>query len=104
MRVPSILKGEPHAAVRALQDMPMPCDVLMARLFHLTPAEARLARCLSTGETLEEAAAMVKVKLSRTQLSSLFAKTGTLRHPRLVALLVRVAHLENEQQPAWAAD
>jgi DNA-binding CsgD family transcriptional regulator len=91
----------PHAAVCALPDMPVLCEVLMAHLFHLTPAEARLARYLSTGDTLEEAATMLKVKLStaRTQLSSLFAKTGTRRHSRLVALLIRVAHLDDRAAP-----
>jgi DNA-binding CsgD family transcriptional regulator len=48
----------------------MPCEVLLARLFALTPAEARLARCLSKGISIEEAAAALNIKVStaRTQL------------------------------------
>jgi DNA-binding CsgD family transcriptional regulator len=85
----------------ALQDMPLPCEVLMVHLFNLTPAEARLARCISTGDAVEKAAATLKIKLStaRTQLSALFAKTSTRRQSQLVGLLVRVAHLGNRKAP-----
>jgi DNA-binding CsgD family transcriptional regulator len=91
-------------AAVSFHDSPLPCEVLLARLFALTPAEARLARCLSKGDTLKEAAMALKIKLStvRSQLSSLFAKTGTRRQSQLVALLVRVAHLE-DQRPALRA-
>jgi DNA-binding CsgD family transcriptional regulator len=80
----------------ALRDSPIPCEVLLTRLFQLTPAEARLARCLSNGSSMEEAASALKIKLStaRSHLSSVFAKTGTHRQTRLVALLVHVAHLD----------
>jgi DNA-binding CsgD family transcriptional regulator len=86
--------------------MPMPCEVLLAHLFNVTPAEARLAQCLSTGDTLEEAALVLNIKLStaRSQLSSLFAKTGTRRQSQLVALLIRVAHLEDRAPALRARD
>ena len=59
----------------ALRDSPMPCEVLLTRLFRLTRAEARLARLLSNGETLQEAAAALNIRMStaRTQLSAVFA-------------------------------
>lgn len=60
-------------------------------LFNLTPAEAGLALLLADGITLEEAA--VRLGSSRhtvrSQLRSIFAKTGVTRQTELVRLILR---------------
>ena len=60
-------------------------------LFNLTPAEAGLALLLADGSTLEEAA--VRLGSSRhtvrSQLRSIFAKTGVTRQTELVRLILR---------------
>ncbi len=58
-------------------------------MFGLSPAEARLARALCHGETLEEYAEAQSVKLStvKTQLRAVFAKTQTNRQVALVSLV-----------------
>jgi DNA-binding CsgD family transcriptional regulator/PAS domain-containing protein len=50
----------------------------LMQLFHLTPAEARVAHMLASGRTLEEYSREQAVKMStaRTQLRGVFAKTG----------------------------
>lgn len=57
--------------------------------FGLSPAEARLARALCHGETLEEYADAQSVKLPtvKTQLRAVFAKTQTDRQVDLVNLI-----------------
>ncbi|TIT36259.1 MAG: helix-turn-helix transcriptional regulator [Mesorhizobium sp.] len=74
-------------AVNASSMVPSP--TLLAGLFDLTPAEARLASALSQGRTLTEAAASanITVKTGRTYLERIFAKTGTRQQSQLVALL-----------------
>ena len=64
-------------------------------LYGLTPAEARLAHRLILGATLAEIAAGIKVKLPtvRSQLSSLFRKTGTRRQTELVRLFGTLPNL-----------
>jgi DNA-binding CsgD family transcriptional regulator len=58
--------------------------------FLLTPAEAQIALGIADGETLAAIAEArgVSVSTARTQLKSVFAKTGTHRQAELVALLV----------------
>lgn len=58
-------------------------------MFGLSPAEARLARALCHGETLEEYAEAEGVKLPtvKTQLRAVFAKTRTDRQVALVNLI-----------------
>jgi DNA-binding CsgD family transcriptional regulator len=58
-------------------------------MFGLSPAEARLARALCHGETLEEYADALGVKLPtvKTQLRAAFAKTQTDRQVALVNLI-----------------
>jgi DNA-binding CsgD family transcriptional regulator len=75
--------------------IPQPSEQLLKDLFGLTSAEARLARTISRGDTLEETAHSLGIKLStaRTQLAAVFAKTGTCRQAQLIALLVRAAHI-----------
>ncbi|MBV8465087.1 MAG: hypothetical protein JO218_03985 [Burkholderiales bacterium] len=65
-----------------------PLDVLTA-LYGLSPAECRLSSLLLEGCTLTEAAERLEVQVStvRTQLKSIFWKTGTHRQGELMKLL-----------------
>lgn len=67
---------------------------LMA-MFGLSPAEARLARALCHGETLDEYTETQGVKHStvKTQLRAVFAKTQTDRQVALVNLIVGIPPL-----------
>jgi len=67
----------------------VPAPSLLAGLFDLTPAEARLAAALCQGQPLKEAAAGAGItfKSGRTYLERIFAKTGTHQQSELVALL-----------------
>jgi DNA-binding CsgD family transcriptional regulator len=64
-------------------------DALIMALFDLTPAEARLARCLAAGVSLAAAARNcgISTASARTYLSRIFSKTGTHRQHQLVALI-----------------
>lgn len=68
-------------------------------LYGLTPAETRLATFLVAGAAPEEIAAQAHVKIAtiRSQLASLFAKTGTRRQAELVRLFSTVPALRAEQ-------
>jgi DNA-binding CsgD family transcriptional regulator len=61
-------------------------------LFGFTNAETRLAAALLRGVSIDAFAVQrgISIKTVRTQLASLFAKTGTRRQTDLVALLLRV--------------
>jgi DNA-binding CsgD family transcriptional regulator len=69
---------------------------LLSALFALTPAEARLARGLVAGQTAEEYSRHAGVGMAtvRSQLHSIFVKTGTRRQAALAALLARMAALK----------
>jgi DNA-binding CsgD family transcriptional regulator len=58
--------------------------------FDLTLAEARLALCLVTGETLRSAAPKLSItyETARTSLKNIFRKTGTCRQAELVVVIV----------------
>lgn len=69
---------------------------LLGALFELTPAEARVTAMLAEGHAPKDIASLSGVALGtvRTQLKSVFAKTGTCRQAdlvRLVAALPRAA-------------
>jgi DNA-binding CsgD family transcriptional regulator len=72
----------------------LPDFQLFARPFGLTPAEAKLARLLSTGESLANAADQLRitVETARNQLKAIFGKTGTHKQGALVALLARLSN------------
>ena len=76
-------------------DLPVPPEAVLRRLYDLTPAEARLAQGLASGDSLDEVATGLGIRMStaRTQLGSIFAKTDTRRQAKLVALLCHLAHL-----------
>ncbi len=66
---------------------------LIAALLDLTPAEARLAHALATGQSLAQAARAMGTMPStaRTHLKRIFAKTGMSRQSDLLSLLASVA-------------
>ncbi len=70
----------------------VPSPGILIGLFDLTPAEARLASALGSGQPLEAAAAAsgITVKSARTYLERIFRKTGTRQQSQLVALLKTV--------------
>ena len=69
-----------------------PSGTLLGAVFHLTPAEARLAVCLAEGSGISSASAMLGIsrETARSQLRAVFAKTGTHRQAELTALLSRL--------------
>lgn len=79
---------------------PIPSGGLLAALFDLSPAEAKLAAALASGLSLDAAAAAsgVTVKSARTYLERIFAKTGTHRQAELVALLKGVRPIGASEQ------
>jgi DNA-binding CsgD family transcriptional regulator len=74
----------------------VPSPSILAGLFDLTPAEARLAVALSSGRPLKQAAAdsNITFKSGRTYLERIFAKTGTHQQSELVALLKSAERLK----------
>lgn len=62
---------------------------LIQSLFDLTPTEARIARSLAAGQSLDEIAkrGAVSINTVRTHLRSVFGKVGIGRQPELVSLL-----------------
>jgi len=66
-------------------------EQLLAGLYGLTRAEARLASALLRGETLDEISELFGVTMNtvRTQLRAVFAKTDTRRQSELLRLLLR---------------
>ncbi|WP_295852862.1 LuxR C-terminal-related transcriptional regulator [Tardiphaga sp.] len=66
-----------------------PAPELLQALFDLTPAEARVASMLTEGNTVDTISKLQSVSLNtvRTQLKSVFAKTGVERQVDLVSLL-----------------
>jgi len=67
------------------------CDVeaRLHQIFSLTSAEARLAKLLMEGKTLEECCGRLEIRIStaRMHLGRVFAKTGVQRQGQLVSLL-----------------
>jgi DNA-binding CsgD family transcriptional regulator len=63
----------------------------LTHAFNLTPAEARLASRLVAGLSIESVSRQLGIgyETSRTQLKSVFGKTGTHGQSELVALLSR---------------
>ncbi|QCI67619.1 helix-turn-helix transcriptional regulator [Phreatobacter stygius] len=74
-------------AVNASAIVPEPS--ILTGLFDLTPAEAKLAAALASGQALREAGAAMSLRFSttRTYLDRIFRKTGTHHQSQLVALL-----------------
>jgi DNA-binding CsgD family transcriptional regulator len=72
-----------------------PTQEMLAGLFDLTPAEARVARALASGLPLDRVASEfnVSVQTIRNQLAGVFHKTGTSRQVELLRLLAGSAPL-----------
>jgi DNA-binding CsgD family transcriptional regulator len=72
----------------------------LTKHYGLTHAEAKLAVALADGKSLEEIAEAqcIAYETARSQLKSIFSKTGTRRQPELVALLLKgaLATVHNE--------
>ena len=66
-----------------------PTAELLSGLFDLTPAEARVARALATGLSIEDTARRFGVSMQtvRNQLRAVFIKTATTRQSELLSLL-----------------
>jgi DNA-binding CsgD family transcriptional regulator len=75
---------QPHSAEMFLS--------VMADLFHLSKAEARIAYWVARGEPLDAIAHRFSTKTGtvRNQLKSIFQKTGVTRQTELVALVARL--------------
>lgn len=73
-----------------LDERNRPPETALQTAFGLTPAEARLASRLATGEAVEAVSDSLRIakETARTQLKSIFDKAGVHRQPELVALLV----------------
>lgn len=72
-----------------LAEQRSPGPELLRALFDLTPAEARIASLLIDGQSVDEISKLQSVSLNtvRTQLKSVFMKTGVDRQVDLVRLL-----------------
>ena len=75
--------------IRDSSAIPVHSEAQIAKLIGLTPAEARLARQLLDGETLQTGAKNIGIaaNTARTQLRSIFRKTDTRRQADLVRVL-----------------
>jgi DNA-binding CsgD family transcriptional regulator len=69
-----------------------PVDLVQS-LFDLTPAEARVARELAGGKTVQEIAAQSRLSSNtiRTHVSHVMEKTGCNRQANIVALLAGIS-------------
>lgn len=74
---------------------------LLRSLFDLTPSEARVARGLATGESLDEIAAHGGVTRNtvRSQLQQVMDKMGCTRQAELTALLSNIALVPEDPKP-----
>ena len=78
--------------LNVLAPKPGPPAAILAKTFHLTPSEAKLACIIARGAPPSIAAQELKIsrETARNQLKSVFAKTDTHRQSELVALLLQV--------------
>jgi DNA-binding CsgD family transcriptional regulator len=68
---------------------PRPSESVLCRYFALSAAEARLAKGIATGKSLDVLAdeLSISTQTARHELKSVFAKLNVHRQPELVALL-----------------
>jgi DNA-binding CsgD family transcriptional regulator len=78
--------------LNALGPKPGPPAAILAKTFHLTASEAKLACVMARGAPLQIAARELEIswETARNQLKSVFAKTYTHSQSELVALLTQV--------------
>lgn len=74
-------------------------DAFLQQIYHLTQAEIRLAQALLNGCSVKDASETfgISVNTVRTQLRSLFSKTGTQRQSELIHLLSRLTGMKQRQ-------
>ena len=99
---PGAIRTGVRLDMRQILDLPTPSEARVRAMFGLTAAEARLAQLLASGDTLEEVAEKLCIKLTtaRSQLAIIFSKAGIRRQTKLVAILSRIAHLERRAMEA----
>lgn len=88
-------EGQPALSI-VIRDADIAPDVeagIMRQIFDLTPAEAAVARRLTDGLSLEEAAAALDISrnTARAHLRSIFSKSGIKRQTELVRLVLNSA-------------
>ena len=78
--------------LNALGPKPGPPAAILAKTFHLTQSEAKLACIIARGASTQIAARELSISpdTARNQLKAVFAKTDTHRQSELVALLLQV--------------
>lgn len=91
----------PLAMVLVAVGIPPRSEEELRALFGFTPSEAALARLLASGLAPVEIAEIRAVSLAtvRTQLASLFAKTGTHSQAQFVGLVTALPGAFGEQAP-----
>jgi DNA-binding CsgD family transcriptional regulator/PAS domain-containing protein len=108
--VPSTRRGgvstTPNVAIY-IRDPESYADVesdLVRQLFDLTPAEAAVARRLTSGLSLEDVAASLDISrnTARAHLRSIFSKSGITRQTELVRLMLNSAAVLGSPQPQAA--
>lgn len=79
--------------VNDLEDKRLPAEEKLRLVFGLTPAEARIALRLATGEDVGVAAEMLGISAGtvRNHLKAIFVKTGTHRQGDLLRLIERMS-------------
>jgi DNA-binding CsgD family transcriptional regulator len=86
--------GQAHALLlfTDLDKRPPPVCETLRSTFGLTPAEARLAAELASGDAVEDAASRLGItkETARNHLKAIFQKTEVHRQSELVALLARL--------------
>ncbi|HEY8005909.1 MAG TPA: helix-turn-helix transcriptional regulator, partial [Methylocella sp.] len=89
---PPALEVRALVTLNALGPRPGPPPAVVAKTFHLTPSEAKLACIIARGAPPFIAARELKIsrETARNQLKVVFAKTNTHRQSELVALLMQV--------------
>ncbi len=80
----------------------LPSESALKSYFGLSTAEARLAQCLASGDSLEDAANQLSISKHtvRVQLKGVFAKVKVHRQAELVAVLGQLRDLLNLAAPA----
>ncbi|GAB5505888.1 MAG: hypothetical protein Rhirs2KO_10510 [Rhizobiaceae bacterium] len=95
-------QGQPASVAVYIRDPEANSEVegeLVRQLFDLTPAEAAVARRLTAGLTLEDAAASLAISrnTARAHLRSIFSKSGITRQTELVRLMLNSAAVLGER-------
>jgi DNA-binding CsgD family transcriptional regulator len=76
-----------------------PRNKLLSALFGLTPAECRIALLVSDGKSLPEISGELGVSRNtlKSQIASVYAKTGVSRQSQLARMMLQFPHWANAQ-------